>query len=834
MKFKPFQVEDYAAAAMSDGLVLAHDTGLGKSLAAVTWPLLKLGFEVGDTAAAKSQGMIRVKGSVLIVAPGDLHDQLKAEFKKFFGIVPTSIQDQAGLSELVQYSPTTSGARAHVPPGFYITSYTRLAVNGVKKISAIAKLGPEVAIGEMRLNLSDLNFFYLNRAVIFRDEYATMGLRPDCTQKQLDSARSVKIRSAQRERSGNGAICDQICAEVDRCHGILSNFVASFEPEEYGKAGAKTKFIWRKLIEAKTDEYGAGIGELRPLYPEPEKPDGEDEEYESEASESMPVAHPPLSHLIKCVYSPSMADLCSHLFDCVVIDEGVKMKGADTAVGRGIRQMCPKYRLVLTATPVKNRLPDIFFLAWWAAGGHAEATARWPYAGGADEQDKFAETFMLSEFNKSKADKSGTNQKARFTKLRPEICNLHLLWKLLAPVTLRRRKQDIGQAIVQKIRHVYRVPMGLHQRAVYRYHLESHYLDCNMRPAPGAKLQALRVASAAPDSHLLDPQPGGDCRDCCDKPEFPPPAPRGKGLAETFKLVTDSVCRNCGSPPLTHRSQFSFTPKVACALTLIRDILRRREQVAVFSAFNDPSDILSRYLTRAGVGHHILDGRTNQAKRGLRSAAFNRGEYPVTLAGADSMAEGHNWDNINNIILTSYTWAADKIIQAINRAHRLTSRKDVNLYVIICDQSADRVLEDNINEKTNSSELAIDGRLLGESSEEKSVGELLREAMADFRSEQDCPNEENLALTWPILRAELEEAADGTKPVPAAVPVVPPATPPNICHPLDLAAVVFPPPVVSISKVLIEIAKMDTPQTLSFTESTKPILPSWRRIRCAA
>jgi SNF2 family DNA or RNA helicase len=39
------------------------------------------------------------------------------------------------------------------------------------------------------------------------------------------------------------------------------------------------------------------------------------------------------------------------------------MKGSDTQVGKGIRQMSPRYRLVLTATPVKNRLPDIFWLA---------------------------------------------------------------------------------------------------------------------------------------------------------------------------------------------------------------------------------------------------------------------------------------------------------------------------------------------------------------------------------------------------------------------------------------------------------------------------------------
>ena len=55
-----------------------------------------------------------------------------------------------------------------------------------------------------------------------------------------------------------------------------------------GGCGAVGWLVHQKLV-----EYGEAIGEIR---------DG-----------------------IKCVYSPSMADLCSPLFECVVIDEGVKM-----------------------------------------------------------------------------------------------------------------------------------------------------------------------------------------------------------------------------------------------------------------------------------------------------------------------------------------------------------------------------------------------------------------------------------------------------------------------------------------------------------------------------
>ena len=202
-------------------------------------------------------------------------------------------------------------------------------------------------------------------------------------------------------------------------------------------------------------------------------------------------------------------------------------------------------------------------------------------------------------------------------------------------------------------------------------------------------------------------------------------------------------------------------------------------------------------------------------------AVYNRtrqrlGGQTITLAGIDSMAEGHNWDNINNIILTSYTWAADKVVQAINRAHRLTSKHEVNLHVIICDQSADRVLEDNINEKTNSSELAIDGRLLGEATEERSITELLRDAMRDFKDQQDCPNEETLAKIWPALREQLQEAARGWH----GIELRPGVQLESNRNPIGIdLSIVFPMP-------------LSKPQNIP---SPVPVnLPSWRRVRLAA
>jgi SNF2 family DNA or RNA helicase len=172
---------------------------------------------------------------------------------------------------------------------------------------------------------------------------------------------------------------------------------------------------------------------------------------------------------VKCVYSPSLADLCQDVFSAIVIDEGTKIKGDDTLVGTGVRQINAEFRLVLTATPIKNRLPDLFHLAHYVSGGHDEPTARFPY--GKLDKQTFAEEFLVSERNLTKEENSV--EKRRFIKFTPQVCNVHRAWKLLAPIIFRRRKDDCGEDIVPKLRHVVRVPMGLSQAAAYQFHLKA-------------------------------------------------------------------------------------------------------------------------------------------------------------------------------------------------------------------------------------------------------------------------------------------------------------------------------------------------------------------------
>lgn len=206
---------------------------------------------------------------------------------------------------------------------------------------------------------------------------------------------------------------------------------------------------------------------------------------------------------------------------------------------------------------------------------------------------------------------------------------------------------------------------------------------------------------------------------------------------------------------MLHRSTHLLNPKIWAALNLILQILERKEQAVVFSPFRDPLDVMERFLAEAGIPAAMMDGRVPPRKRVAISQRFKNRMLPVVLCGTESCAEGHNWPLASNVILLAYSWAFDKLSQAIDRCHRLNSVKDLNYYAILCEGTTDRVLENNLNEKSDTSDLVLDGRLLDDNPREVSLGEILQTAVSEFDGGRRTIDEAALALEWPALRESL-------------------------------------------------------------------------------
>ncbi len=418
---------------------------------------------------------------------------------------------------------------------------------------------------------------------------------------------------------------------------------------------------------------------------------------------------------IRCVFTPSLASILANTFDCVIADEAVRVKSGDAKQAQGILRMAPKSRYLLTGTPIKNKLPDLFFLASWVAGHTEEPTARWPYGNTLSARDEFSKDFGVMEENETRneIDRARGIYK-RNIRTTAKICNVHRLWKILAAVTIRRSKDNIeGTDLVRKTIVPVNVMPGTAQLATYRFQLENPEKKDTALATIGCQLQRLRQAALCPTSPSL----------------------------ARIDL------------PLS-RSQTDYTPKLAAILSLSIDLLSKGEQVVIFSPFQSFSETLLRMFADAAVPALSLDGKTSPTKRGSLVKKFKDGTYPILLAGIDSMGEGHSLDNASHLILPSLSWAFDCNAQAVERVHRLTSKKDVTIYAMVTTGTIDERLTSLWQEKGDSSSLALDGRLNERDTEELDLGKLLNDAIQDFNPAAQSIPESEIETQWKLSQRQ--------------------------------------------------------------------------------
>lgn len=164
-------------------------------------------------------------------------------------------------------------------------------------------------------------------------------------------------------------------------------------------------------------------------------------------------------------------------FTCVVVDEGDKAKKGSSDAGKLVRKLNPKYRLICTATPMADRLPDLFWLCSWVTANDPKDARRWPYGASPVEYNRFAQRFLVESKSLSRSLGSGAPAATRSA----EVSQLFLLWKLLSPIILRRTMEDTGEKIVKLHHQVVPCALGRRQRSNYERTLFDSAMDIGVR-----------------------------------------------------------------------------------------------------------------------------------------------------------------------------------------------------------------------------------------------------------------------------------------------------------------------------------------------------------------
>ena len=176
--------------------------------------------------------------------------------------------------------------------------------------------------------------------------------------------------------------------------------------------------------------------------------------------------------------------------------------------------------------------------------------------------------------------------------------------------------------------------------------------------------------------------------------------------------------------------------------------------------------IVANTLNEAGISAcHIVktngDSLTtkNPGERADLVKDFRNGGFSVLCSGINAMSLGHNLDNTSSIIVSGLPWDYATFDQAIARAHRLTSKRDVHIYVALVENSIDTKMWDLIKDKEAAASLALDDRLFEQEEQDIDLQKFLDDLKEDWQEDGVTVDEEEVENRLDALMsgASLEE-----------------------------------------------------------------------------
>jgi SNF2 family DNA or RNA helicase len=368
----------------------------------------------------------------------------------------------------------------------------------------------------------------------------------------------------------------------------------------------------------------------------------------AEAGLDRPVA---IASLAAARRDPLKSQLTMDQWDLLIIDEAHRVRTPRSASGRLARELRSRHLLLLTATPVENRLQDLYEMISLVSPGLLGTAAQFraAHGGGSDAASSAAAGSAVRD--------------GKPAALAPK--NAAALRKRTAEVMIRHRRSEVSVLLPQRLA----------------------------------------------ETRLIEPPPAerdwyADLGDRIRK--------EGRGAAPARRLTLRSVARLAGSSPQAASSALRKAgwddlagradalgdwPKAHVLLEQLRRHARQGEKVLVFTAFRHTLDELAGRVAGAGLPAAVYHGSLARAEKERAVAAF-RDDVDVLLS-TESAGEGRNLQFCHVMVNMDLPWNPMQIEQRLGRLHRVGQEHDVLLTNLVAkgtiEEQVLRVLEAKIN-----------------------------------------------------------------------------------------------------------------------------------------
>jgi superfamily II DNA or RNA helicase len=304
--------------------------------------------------------------------------------------------------------------------------------------------------------------------------------------------------------------------------------------------------------------------------------------------------------------------------DLVILDEAQRIKNWKTRTARSVKRLASPYAIVLTGTPLENRLEELISIV------------------------EFVDKHRLGPTYRFLADHQVHDEHGKVTGYR----HLDRIGQTLAPMLLRRTKQQVLSELPARLDKNFFLPMTVEQR---RHHEENREVVARIV----AKWRRHKFLSEADQRRLM--------------------------------IALQNMRMSCDSTYLLD-GETDFGVKADELATLLDELLEEPgAKVVVFSQWLRMHELLARRLKTKRFGHVLFHGGLTGAQRKAMLDRFREDSGCRAFLATDAGGVGLNLQHASAVVNMDLPWNPAVLEQRIGRVHRLGQHKPVQVVNFIAE-----------------------------------------------------------------------------------------------------------------------------------------------------
>lgn len=312
--------------------------------------------------------------------------------------------------------------------------------------------------------------------------------------------------------------------------------------------------------------------------------------------------------------------LMAYQYHLMVLDEAQYIKNPRAKVAQAACRVIARHRLCLSGTPIENHLGELWSLMHFLIPGFLGT------------EDSFNKNFRKPIEEEGDVEKNA------------------LLKKRIAPLVLRRTKDQVAKELPPKTEMVHLVELHSDQKDLYE----------TVRATMDKRVREAIAARGIEQSQIVFLDALLKLRQICCDPRLLP-EDFAAGVRKSAKL--------------------DFLKE------LLETLIEEGRKILIFSQFTTMLELIEEHLMKTKVPYLKLTGASKD--RGKLVEQFQSGKFPVFLISLKAGGTGLNLTAADTVIHYDPWWNPAAEAQATDRAYRIGQDKPVFVHKLLCQETVE-------------------------------------------------------------------------------------------------------------------------------------------------